>query len=187
MNNKRSTKPGAWTSHLRQLLSAMMFLAFALGIQAQSLQVTGTVTDKSGEPLIGANVIEQGSQTGTITDFDGNYVLTVKDASKAVLTYSYVGYETVTENVNGRKVINVVLSESSEILEEVVVVGYGQQKKESVVGAISQINSSDLLETPAANLSQAITGKIPGVITSQTSGAPGADDASIFILSLIHI
>ena len=145
MNNKRSTKPGAWSSPLRLLLSAMMFLAFSIGASAQSLQVTGTVTDNTGEPLIGANVIEQGSQTGTITDLDGKYVLMVKDASKAVLTFSYVGYETVNEPVNNRKVINVTLGESAEILDEVVVVGYGQQKKESVVGAISQINSADLL------------------------------------------
>ncbi len=108
-------------------------------------------------------------------------MLFVKDPASAVLQVSYVGYETQDVALKGQTKITVTLKESSALLDEVVVVGYGQQKKESVVGAISQVNSDDLLETPAANLSQAITGKIPGVITSQTSGAPGADDAQIFI------
>ncbi len=180
MNNKRSTLQCRCSSPLR-LLTALMLLTFSFGMHAQSLQVTGTVTDNTGEPLIGASVTEEGSKTGTITDIDGNYVITVSNGSSAVLSFSYVGYESKTEKVNGRKVINVVLSEASEMLEQVVVVGYGQQKKESVVGAISQIGADDLLETPSANLSQALTGKISGVITSQTSGAPGADDASIYI------
>lgn len=181
MNNKRSTARGGWSRRLRFLLSALALLAFGLGLSAQTVQVTGTVYEPSGEPVIGASVIEQGAKTGTVTDLDGNFVLRISDPAKAVLVISYIGCETVVEPLKGRTHIEVKLQETNTALEEVVVVGYGQQKKESVVGAISQLKADDLLETPAANISQAITGKIPGVITSQTSGAPGADDASIFI------
>ena len=180
MNSKRSIVNGGWSQRLRLLLPALMMLV-AQTILAQTTQITGTVTDPQGEPLIGASVIEKGTSTGTATDFDGNFTLLVKNPSSAVLQVSYVGYEAQEVSVAGKKTVNIVLKEASALLDEVVVVGYGQQKKESVIGAISQVNSSDLLETPSANLSQAITGKIPGVITSQTSGAPGADDAKIYI------
>jgi TonB-linked SusC/RagA family outer membrane protein len=143
--------------------------------------VKGVVTDESGDPLIGASVLQKGTTNGVSTNIDGEFSLSVKDANKAVLVVSYIGYKAQEVAVNGRTDITVRLADASERLEEVVVVGYGQQKKESVIGAISQVNSDDLLETPSANISQAITGKIPGVITSQTSGAPGADDASIYI------
>ena len=180
MNNKRSTANQWWGIMLRRVLPAFILLLSASSMLAQT-QVTGVVTDDTGEPLIGASVLEKGKQTGTITDFDGQFVLMVQDPAKAILSISYIGYEPQDIALNGRKEINVILKESQELLEEVVVVGYGAQKKESVVGAISQVNAADLLETPSANLSQAITGKIPGVITSQASGAPGADDAQIYI------
>ena len=181
MNNNSKTAKGWWSTTLRHLLPTLILMLVAQSAFAQSTQVTGTVLDETGEPLIGASVIEKGTATGSATDFDGNFVLFVKDPASAVLQVSYVGYETQDVALKGQTKITVTLKESSALLDEVVVVGYGQQKKESVGGAISQVNSDDLLETPAANLSQAITGKIPGVITSQTSGAPGADDAQIFI------
>lgn len=181
MNNKRSTTIGGWSMALRLFLPALLLILCSHNAMAQAVQVTGIVEDESGEPLIGATVIEKGTTTGTATNFDGEFVILVKDANKAVLEVSYVGYESTTVELKGQHSLRIVLKESSAVLDEVVVVGYGQQKKESVIGAISQVNSDDLLETPAANISQAITGKIPGVITSQTSGAPGADDASIYI------
>lgn len=181
MNNKRSTAIGGWSSALRLLLPAFLLVFAAVSLRAQTTQVTGLVQDNTGEPLMGASVIEKGTSTGTATNLDGEFVLFVKNPATAVLVVSYVGYETQEVALKGQTKVTVTLSESSEVLDEVVVVGYGQQKKESVIGAISQVSSADLLETPSANLSQAITGKIPGVITSQTSGAPGADDASIFI------
>lgn len=179
MNNKRITAEGRWSSMLRLLLPLLLLVLAAFPAGAQL--VKGVVKDASGEPLIGATVIEKGSTNGTATDIDGIFQLNVKDANKAVIVVSYLGYTTEEVAVNGKTNLDIVLKEESELLNEVIVVGYGQQKKESVVGAISQVNSGDLLETPSANLSQAITGKIPGVITSQTSGAPGADDASIYI------
>ncbi len=180
MDNKRSTTIGRWSRALRLFLPAMM-LMIASAATAQTTQVTGVVQDNTGEPLMGASVIEKGTSTGTATNLDGEFTLFVKDPAKAVLVVSYVGFETTEVALKGQTKVTVTLKEAAAVLDEVVVVGYGQQKKESVIGAISQVNSSDLLETPSANLSQAITGKIPGVITSQTSGAPGSDDASIFI------
>ncbi len=158
------------------LLTGLMLLS--LGASAQS-KVTGKVVDTNGEEIIGATVREAGTKNATVTDFDGNYSITV--GPNATLNISYIGYKDVSVKVNGRSVVNVTMSSDETALEEVVVVGYGQQKKESVIGAISQVTSKDLLSTPAANVSQAIAGKIPGVVTAQASGAPGADDAKIYI------
>ncbi len=128
--------------------------------QAQSKQVTGVVKDATGETVIGASVLEKGTPSnGTITDMDGNFKLTVSSGN-ATLQISFVGYQTQEISLNGKSSIAVTLKEDSEMLEEVVVVGYGAQKKESVIGAISQVSSKDLLSTPAANVSQAIAGKI---------------------------
>ncbi|WP_323805943.1 TonB-dependent receptor [Bacteroides sp.] len=146
---------------------------------AQTKQVSGVVTDGTGETVIGASVLEKGTTNGTITDLDGKFILTVNE--NAVLQISYVGYSTQEVPVKGKTSFNITLKEDSEMLEEVVVVGYGAQKKESVVGAISQVSNKELLQSPAANVSQAISGKIAGVITSQTSGAPGSDDTQIYI------
>ena len=140
---------------------------------------TGRVVDTKGEAAIGASILEKGTTNGTITDFDGNFKLTV--GPKAVLQISYIGYKTQEIPVANKTKLNITMEEDTEVLDEVVVVGYGAQKKESVVGAISQVSSKELLKSPAANISQAIAGKISGVITSQTSGAPGSDDMKIYI------
>ncbi len=153
-------------------------MLFSVSAQAQ-IKVTGNVADSKGEPIIGATIFEAGTKNATVTDFDGNYTITV--AKNATLHISSIGYTDVDVKVNGRTTVNVTMVDDATALEEVVVVGYGQQKKESVIGAISQVSSKDLLSTPAANVSQAIAGKIPGVVTAQTSGAPGADDAKIYI------
>ncbi|HPW71112.1 MAG TPA: TonB-dependent receptor [Bacteroides graminisolvens] len=177
MNSKSS---GSVLMLLRWLSVFLMLLA-GQTLWAQQRQVTGIVKDQTGEPIIGASVLEKGSTNGVITDLDGNFKLTVSNAMKAVLQISYVGYKTQEISVNGKTLLEVVLKEDTELLDEVVVVGYGAQKKESVVGAISQVSSKELLASPAANVSQAIAGKIPGVITTQTSGAPGQDDTKINI------
>lgn len=162
-----------------RLLVTVFFALLALGSYAQTKEVKGIVKDPTGETVIGASVLEKGTTNGTITDFDGNFVLTVAD--NAVLQISYIGYQTQEVSVQGKNTLIVTLKEDTEVLEEVVVVGYGAQKKESVVGAISQVSSKELLKSPSGNVSQALAGKISGVITSQTSGAPGADDAQIYI------
>lgn len=162
------------------LLLMLTFLTVGQILFAQTKKVTGVVKDTTGETVIGASIIEKGTSNGTITNADGNFSLTVS-SNATTLQISYVGYQMQDVSISGKTSIAVILKEDSELLEEVVVVGYGAQKKESVVGAISQVSSKELLKSPAANISQAIAGKIPGVITSQTSGAPGADDMQIFI------
>ena len=159
-------------SGLRVPRTLLMLVLILIGtsVFAQTKQVTGVVKD---------SVVEKGTTNGVITDFDGVFKLTVSE--NAVLQISYIGYQTQEVKVAGKTTLDITLREDTEMLEEVVVVGYGAQKKESVIGAISQVTSKDLLSTPSANISQAISGKITGVITSQTSGAPGADDAQIYI------
>ena len=154
-------------------------MAFTASVAMAQVTVRGHVTDDLGEDVIGASVVEKGTGNGTVTDMTGNFSLKVPEG--AMLSISYVGFATKEVAAKGGSVIEIQLGEDKQLLNEIVVVGYGAQKKESVIGAISQVDSKDLLATPAANLSHAISGKIPGVITSQTSGAPGADDAQIFI------
>lgn len=179
---KHNMKENRHCAAPRYYLGLLLMLAcMCMGQQAyaQSKQITGVVTDATGETVIGANVVEKGTTNGTVTDFDGKFQLTVAD--QAVLVITYIGLAPQEVSVAGKATVSVVMREDSEMLEEVVVVGYGAQKKESVVGAISQVSSKELLKSPAANISQAIAGKIPGVITSQSSGAPGSDDTQIFI------
>jgi TonB-linked SusC/RagA family outer membrane protein len=163
----------------KSLLLIICFIISAQSVFAQSKILSGIVKDDTGEFVIGASVIEKGTTNGTVTDRDGVFHLTVNPG--AVLQFKYIGYLTQEVPVGNRSQLNVTLEEDAKVLEEVVIVGYGQQKKESVVGAISQINSKELLKSPSANISQAISGKLPGVITSQVSGAPGSDDVLIFI------
>lgn len=145
-------------------------------------KVTGTVSDKEGNPIPGVTVFQKGTQNGNSSDFDGNYSLELTVGQK-VLIFSYLGYKTVEIPVSNRKVIDVTLSEEAESLGEIVVVGYGTKKKESVVAAITQMKGKDLVEralgTP--NLEQALQGNLPGVTTIQGSGVPGEDNIRIFI------
>lgn len=166
------------SKHLGMLLT-LAFIFIGQSLFAQSKRVTGVIRDDMGETIIGASVVEKGTSNGTITSVEGTFELNVSE--NAILLISYIGYAPQEIPVAGKTSLSILLKEDSEMLEEVVVVGYGAQKKESVVGAISQVTSKELLKSPAANVSQAIAGKIPGVITSQTSGAPGMDDVQIFI------
>lgn len=147
---------------------------------AQSLlTVTGNVSDENGEPMIGASVLVRGSTTGTVTDLEGNYTIKVK--SDGSLTFSYVGYDQQTVAVKNRTTLNVVMSPSVNSLEDVVVVGYGVQKKVTMTGAVSKLNGDELLKSPSASLGNAMAGKLPGVATVQYSGRPGGDDPTIYV------
>ncbi|MFV0290413.1 MAG: SusC/RagA family TonB-linked outer membrane protein [Mangrovibacterium sp.] len=161
------------------LLLVFMF-SFNGVVLAQSVKIGGTVTDAGGETLVGVIVMEKGTSRGTITDASGRFIFDVS-SSESVLVISYIGYVSQEIAVGNKTNVKVQLQPDTKDLDEVVVVGYGAQKKESVVGAISQMSSDDILQSPSANLSQAISGKMPGVITTQTSGAPGADDVNIYI------
>lgn len=134
--------------------------------------ITGTVTDQAGEPLIGATIQVKGTSAGTVTDFDGKYSLTVPDDA-TTLVVSYTGYESQEIQINGRSVIDIKLSEGVS-LEEVVVTGYGTQRKADLTGSVGSIGSSDIAAKPLVSPDQALAGTIAGVDITNRSGDPGA-------------
>ncbi len=149
----------------------------------QGLEVRGKVTSSDDNlPIPGVNILIKGTNEGTTTDFNGDYVLVVP-SSNAVLVFSFIGLVAQEVTVGARSSINVSMAQDSKQLDEVVVVGYGTQKKASLVGAISQIDSENLKQMGSGitNLAQALTGQLPGVATVQQSGEPGADDPRILI------
>lgn len=139
-----------------------------------TIKITGRITDTQGELLIGVNIMEKGTSNGTITDVDGHYTLQVKDEN-ATIVFSYIGYNKQEIPLNGRTTLNVVLQEDSKSLEEVVVVGYGTQKKVNLTGAVASIDGNTLNDRPGYSVSQMIQGKVPGLTITPTSGRPGAN------------
>ncbi|WP_197027661.1 TonB-dependent receptor [Prevotella sp. 10(H)] len=146
----------------------------------QGIAVSGMVTDESGEPMIGASVTVKGSTVGVMTDENGRFNFTVQDRS-AVLQFSFIGYLTQEIPVANRSVFNITLIEDNRIMEEVIVVGYGVQKKASAVGAISSIKGESLTTTPALNLASGLAGKASGLMAINRSGEPGNDGAILRI------
>jgi TonB-linked SusC/RagA family outer membrane protein len=143
-----------------------------MNMMAQTVTVTGRVTDDTGEVLPGATILEKGTANGTITSVDGDYSIQVKGSS--VLVFSYMGYASQEVTVGNRRTVHVALQEVSQELSEVVVVGYGVQKKQSILGAIAQQSGEELQKTGhVTDLKQALTGQLPGVITVTASGEPG--------------
>lgn len=122
----------------------LIFLSMPF-LSAQELTVSGRITDKGGEAIIGASILVQGTTSGTITDFDGNFTVP-NVASNAVLVVSYIGYKTQNISVNGKTIFNIVLEEDTETLDEVVVVGYGVQRKSDLTGAVASVKASDALK-----------------------------------------
>lgn len=164
---------------LRYLL---VILLAALGLEplsAQQINITGTVTDPTGEPLIGVSVTVPGSKTGSTTDIDGNYSITAD--SKGKLRFSYVGFVTIDEAVGGRTVINVEMKENSEVLSEVVVIGYGTMDKKELTSAISHVGEKDFLSVSSLDPSMMIQGKVPGVSITNTGAGDPNNQASIQI------
>ena len=177
MKRKQESDVGFAKSLL--LVLAMMLLG-VVGAQAQTILLTGTVTDENGNTIPGVNVFEKGTTNGTITDLDGVYRFNV--ANGAVVSFSFMGYETQEFTVSSSHPINVVLREAATEITEVVVVGYGQQKKASVVGAITQTDSKTIeRHSGMPSLGAALTGNLPGVITSASTGMPGEEDPKIII------
>lgn len=163
------------------VMLVMMLLGFSLGAKAQAV-IEGHVTDDKGEPIIGASVVVKGNTSvGTVTDFDGVFKLKVPSAN-SVLVVSYIGMQSREVKTGGKKLLKVVLSEDAAQLGEVVVVGYGQQKKASVVGAITQTTGKVLERAGGvADIGAALTGNLPGVVTTQSSGMPGEEEPQIVI------
>ena len=163
-------------------ISFLLTLAFICGglAHAQQISVSGTVTDASGEPIIGATVMAEGTANGTSTDLDGNYSITAD--ALGMLKFSYVGYTTQSIAIEGRSVINVTMTESAELLDELVVVGYGTMKKSDLTGAVGSIGGKDIKDVPVNNVGQALQGKIAGV--NIVGGEKPGDNVTIKVRGL---
>lgn len=154
-----------------RMLMAAIFAVTCMSMQAQTT-VTGTVTDSSGEPVIGASVVEKGKSNGAATDIDGNYTITVSGPN-ASLVFSYVGCESQTVALKGRTKVDVTLADSREALDEVVVVGYGTQRKSDITGSVARISEDQMKQSIVTNADQMLQGRVAGVQVTQNSGAPG--------------
>lgn len=157
----------------------LLFSSKDAELQDPERTLTGVVKDDSGETIIGASVVIKGKSGGTITDVNG--LFSIKAPKDVTLIVSYVGYLTQEIKIGNRVSFDIVLKEDSKALDEVVVVGYGVQKKVHLTGSIASVSEKDILKTTSSNISQALVGKLPGIITQQATGAPGADDVSIMV------
>lgn len=155
-----------------QSLFLLLFLMTGFQIMsAQQISITGTVTDTTGEPLLGVSVTVPGTPTGVSTDLDGKF--SINADAKGKLKFSYIGYQAVEEPINNRKVINVVMEENAEVLSEVVVIGYGTMDKKELTSAISHVSEKDFLTVSSPDPKMLIQGKVPGVsITNTGAGDP---------------
>ena len=168
----------------RFLFLLTLLTAHALSAMAQQLTVTGKVVDADQEPLIGVTVQEKDGKSGTVTDLDGNYSIKVSKAD-AELSFSYVGFDTQTIHLKNRSTINVTMRSSSLALEQVVVVGYGAQKKVNLTGSVASVSvDKDLTSRSVANVSSALSGLIPGLSVNQSTGMAGNNNATLLIRGL---
>lgn len=171
-------KPLKQSWKLFLLLGALLTCSqFAM---AQQISVSGTVTDPTGEPIIGVTVMAQGTANGTVTDYEGNY--TIKADALGTLRFSYVGYETQTIAIEQRTVINVTMQENTSLLDELVVIGYGTLKKSDLTGAVGSIGGKDIKDVPVNNVGQALQGKIAGV--NIVGGEKPGDNVTIKVRGL---
>ena len=156
--------------------------AIANSLQSQQnngkFKITGNVADNNGEPIIGASVVVSGTKNGTVTDIDGNFTL-VSNSETPTLNISYVGFDTQNIKVRPGQTVKVTLKENAQSLEELVVVGYGSQKKVNVIGSIATVDSKSLEARSASDVSNMLTGQMSGVTITQTSGNPGQDGGTI--------
>ena len=161
----------------KPLVLLFLFCLLPLGAWAQNI-VKGTVNDSAGEPIIGATVKVNGTQRGAITDLNGQF--SISAAPNASLTISYIGYETQTVNVEGRKQITITLKDDSKVIDEVVVVGYGVQKKSDLTGAVASIKSDDIKGLSTTDAGAALQGKAAGVQIINPGG-PGEAYPRLFV------
>ena len=168
---------GFIASHPLVVSAADKVMAVQLIHQQQTIK--GIVVDASGEPVIGANVVVEGTTMGTITDFEGTFSISVPKNGK--IKISFIGYKDQVLTPQSGKNLRVVLEDDSQMLGEVQVVAYGAQKKVSITGAISSMKGEDLLKTPAASMSNVLSGQITGISSVQYSGEPGADEADLYV------
>ena len=157
----------------------LSLLLICSGLIAQQHIVSGEIVDGAGVQLPGVTVIESGTSNGSVSDLDGKYVLNVSNKDASII-FSYLGFKTVTISVNNQRYINIILEEDFEELDDVQVVAFQKQKRNSVIGSISTIKPAEL-QQPTSNFTAGLAGKLAGVISYQRSGEPGQDNAQFFI------
>lgn len=159
--------------HRNLLILTLLIFAFLPSMaQDDGQTVTGNVMDEEGSALPGVNILEKGTTNGTQTDLNGNYEMHVT-SPKSILVFSYIGFKTQEITVNDQVNINVTFEADNKTLDEIVVVGYGRQKKKTITGSVSQVEADEISKAPVANVSEALVGKISGISTRQTDGRPG--------------
>lgn len=165
---------------VRKLIVGLLCICSTAATFAQTATVSGVVKDDTGEPVIGAGVLVKGTTLGTITDIDGYFSFRADDLN-GVLVVSFVGMETQEIPMKGKGTFDIVLKSSNTLLEEVQVVAYGAQKKVTLTGSISSVNTDELLKVPTASIGNMLSGVLSGVSSIQSSGQPGGDDPDVFI------
>ena len=172
-------KQKMYSCDARVILSILIGLFLSCNVFAQDVTIKGNVKDAKGEPIIGASILEKGTTNGTVTDFDGNFMLSAPKGS--TIGISYIGYKSQDIINQGQSNLIVVLQEDTEVLDEVVVVGYGTQKKATLTGAVASV-SGDILESrPVSNTAIGLQGQVPGLTITRTSARPGNEDMAIQI------
>ena len=165
---------------VRKLIVGLLCICSTAATFAQTATVSGVVKDDTGEPVFGAGVLVKGTTLGTITDIDGHFSFRADDLN-GVLVVSFVGMETQEIPMKGKGTFDIVLKSSNTLLEEVQVVAYGAQKKVTLTGSISSVNTDELLKVPTASIGNMLSGVLSGVSSIQSSGQPGGDDPDVFI------
>lgn len=158
---------------MRKKFYSMFLMLVCSALAFADVTVTGTIVDGQNEPIIGASVLQKGTGNGTVSDFDGNFTLSVPDA-KAVLVVSYVGMKTQEVSLQGKTRLSIVMKDDAETLDEVVVIGYGAVKRRDVTTAVSSVSTEDLEKVPITSAAQAMQGKAAGVTVVKPNGQPGA-------------
>ncbi len=204
MKFKTQVMPGAWPSLSKNLPVKQLIVPFFIivttanamaksekadilinslevaNMQQQTQRVTGTIVDDKGQTMPGVTVRIKGTSTGTASDINGKYSINVPNEN-TILVFTMVGYESQEITVGNSRSINVTLKETVSALSEVVVVGYGEQKKATLTGSISTVQGSEVAKSPSPNLAASLEGRLPGLVVNQRSGEPGRDDPNIFI------
>ena len=168
------------SSIMRKIFLINVLLLFCLHSYSQKV-VSGTVKDEAGQGLSGVSIVQKDATNATMTKDNGAFELIMDNKKPDVLLFSMIGYKSQELNVNGLQKMEVTLIGESKDLDQVVVIGYGTQRKVSVTGAVSSVGAEDLKKAPVASVTNALTGRVPGLVTRQTSGRPGQDDAQLFI------
>jgi TonB-linked SusC/RagA family outer membrane protein len=168
--------------HITKLLMVLLFvIGTSIPMYGQvGSTISGTVIDEAGEPIPGATVVIKGTTTGTVTDIEGNYSLTLTEGAE-ILVFSFVGMASEEVPIGNQNQINVTLSQDAADLDEVIVIGYGTQRKATLTGAVASVTPQEIRSNPAVNLTNSLSGLVPGLTALNRSGEPGADDAEIFI------